>query len=132
MRPWTVAKVVLHPKFDLTGDGNLNQDDIAAFLDEAGRAAGFSDAIPGGDAELNGVVNSSDLNAIGINWLASGKVYSEGDFNGDGRVTAADLNILGVNWLADVSVAAAAESVPEPSGILLVGLVGVAVLFRRR
>ncbi len=120
------------PKFDLTGDGNLNQDDITVFLAEAGTAAGFAGAIPGGDADLNGVVNSSDLNAVGINWLASGKVYSEGDFNGDGQVTAADLNILGVNWLADVSVAAAAQSVPEPSGVLLVGLAGIAALLRRR
>lgn len=119
------------PKFDLTGDGTLNQDDITAFLTEAGNAAGFAAAIPGGDADLNGVVNAGDLNAVGINWLASGKVYSEGDFNGDGSITSADLNILGVHWLQDVRVGAAAQSVPEPSGLVLVCLAGIAGLLRR-
>ncbi|MNC95936.1 hypothetical protein D3C83_131720 [compost metagenome] len=34
------------------------------------------------------------------NWLGSGKVFSEADFNYDGKVDRADLGILAVRWQA--------------------------------
>jgi hypothetical protein len=52
-----------------------------------------------GDATLDGRVNATDLNQLGIHWqLASRAGWQDGDFNGDGNVNAADLNILGLNW----------------------------------
>ena len=85
-----------------------------------------------GDANLDGVNNEKDLNAIGLHWRAIGvKSYGKGDSNGDGTVDAVDLNELGVWWnkTADEYATAVAQpaSVPEPSSVDLVclGLFGI-------
>ena len=84
-----------------------------------------------GDSDLDGDVDSVDLNALGINWQRDNvTTYEDGDFNGDGLANAVDLNSIGVNWQHGVPAAAAV--VPEPSSGLLVLIAGLALLRRRR
>ena len=82
-----------------------------------------------GDADLNGTVNSADLNSLGINWQQDIPLWSGGDFTADGSVTSADLNELGINW--QESIPLAAQSVPEPSGIGLLLIAGLLALVSR-
>jgi len=51
-----------------------------------------------GDANLDGLVDASDLNVLGLNWLTSGNGWADGDFNGDGLVDSSDLNDIVLNW----------------------------------
>jgi hypothetical protein len=55
-----------------------------------------------GDANLDGMVEGSDLYILGANWHQTGKTWVQGDFNGNGYVDAADLTILELNWQAGV------------------------------
>jgi hypothetical protein len=101
------------------------------WLSEAGAAQSFSGSILLGDADLNGKVDASDLNNLGLNWQANDATsWSQGDFNHDQLVNAQDLNDLGINWLADVRPAAAA--VPEPATWLLLAAMGVLAIAGRR
>ncbi len=106
---------------DVTQDGTVNADDIDAVYDAvqdgtndtrfdlnadgmvtAGDATYLVESILEtfeGDSNLDGVVDATDLNAIGIRWLSVGDVgWASGNFNGDSTVDATDLNILGLNW----------------------------------
>ena len=94
---------------------------MLAWLAVAG-TANIGGPYPNGDANLDGRVDPSDLNAMALNWERNVTGWSSGDFTSDGVVDAADLNVIGLNWLSG-SVAPAA--VPEPSAtyLLLSGLV---------
>ena len=106
--------------FDLTLDGTVDQADLSQWLADAATANGFAGPYLTGDANLDGTVNVSDLNSLGVNWQAATGAWSAGDFNADNMVNAGDLNGLGVHWLQSVPVVAAANSaVPEPSAIVL-------------
>lgn len=81
-----------------------------------------------GDANEDGRVDASDLNAIGLNWQQMDKSWSDGDFTGDGIVDAADLNVVGLNWQTGVPAAA----VPEPSAVVLfAGSLLITIVIRR-
>ena len=84
-----------------------------------------------GDINMDGRVDATDLNIIGLNWQMDGKTAEEGDLTGDGVVNAADLNILGLNWQAG---AAAPAAVPEPGASFLISLavLGWFGAFRRK
>ncbi len=78
---------------------------------------------------MNGTVNGSDLNQVGIGWLGEHSEWCLGNFDAEGVINAGDLNALAINWQQSVPSAATAASVvvPEPgSGILLA--LGVAAL----
>jgi len=115
-----------------------------------------------GDANLDGVVDASDLNTVLANYDLGGVSWSQGDFNYDGVVNFADLNKVLTNYhrtgplnindlpaLAMESLLAdgqamqlltgdgitisGAGAVPEPSsGVLLLFAVAAVLLFRRR
>jgi autotransporter-associated beta strand protein len=99
-----------------------------------------------GDATLDGVVDSFDLNRLAAHWQASNRVWSSGDFNNDGIVDAFDLNILAANWqfgtpgtslsfeaaLAQFPLFSATSPVPEPASLALLALAIPALLCRRR
>jgi hypothetical protein len=56
----------------------------------------------GGDANLDGQVNLSDLGILSDNWETNGP-WTSGDFNYDGFVDLGDLGILAGNWEAGTS-----------------------------
>jgi hypothetical protein len=75
-----------------------------------------------GDATLDGLVDREDVVRFASNYgRIHGANWSRGDFDFDGRVTLADLAILR-NGLVRPASAAANLSVPEPSGLLLLGM----------
>ncbi len=106
-------------KFDLNGDEIVDLADQAKWLDDAAIVNGFTESYLNGDANLDGTVNATDLNALGINWQQTVDPWSQGDFNADGIVNAADLNVLAINW--QKSIPMAAQAVPEPAAFLLWG-----------
>jgi hypothetical protein len=122
-----VATEVSHIKFDLSGDGMINGDDVSLWLSQTALANGYASRYLPGDTNLDGNVDAIDLNALAISWQQGNKVWSNGDVNGDGTVDSHDLNLLGINWQQSVPLAAS-QSVPEPSGgwlLLLAGLIGL-------
>jgi hypothetical protein len=117
------------PAYDLTGDGAVNDGDVAFWISEL-----FGSWL--GDANLDNEFNSGDL----VQVLASGTyeidtdaVWTTGDFDGNGRTTSGDLvtALSGGGYEAGPLVAAA--SVPEPTSVILLGA-GIATfaLWRRR
>jgi autotransporter-associated beta strand protein len=72
-----------------------------------------------GDADLNGIVNTSDFMTLASNFAAATPFWAEGDFNNDGVVNALDFNALASNFGASLSAPALSTLVPEP------GLIGV-------
>jgi hypothetical protein len=80
-----------------------------------------------GDANGDGTVDVSDLEALATHWQTSNNFWAGGDFNYDGVVDASDLSLLALNWqagagsLADEIAALGLPDiqVPEPGGILI-------------
>jgi hypothetical protein len=118
--------------FDLNADGVLNTLDVNQWLSTAAAENGAEAPYLKGDANLDGIVDATDLNALALNWQGSENVWSGGDFTGDGVTNAADLNLLGVNWRQPMPSAAVAQSVPEPSNIVLLGAAMIFGFFIRR
>jgi T5SS/PEP-CTERM-associated repeat protein/probable HAF family extracellular repeat protein len=116
--------------FDLNGDGVVDVADQDEWRSLAAAEHGFSDAYLYGDANLDGAVDASDLNVVGLNWRQTSNGWSQGDFDCSGFVDAGDLNLLALNWQGSTPVPAAAQAVPEPSylGLLVSGCVAAWVL----
>jgi hypothetical protein len=108
-------------KYDLDRSGGaIDEADTVAWLEMKGTVRG--------DVDLDGDVDATDLNAVGISWRSINVTsWSNGDFNGSGVVDAIDLNRLGLNWRAGVA-APANSTVPEPSADWLLVL-GVLLTF---
>ena len=87
-----------------------------------------------GDANLDGSVNATDLNALALSWRTNTTSWAHGDFTADGKVDAADLNALALNWRRGVVAAPSVAAVPEPGALSVVGVAfaGVALLSRRK
>jgi autotransporter-associated beta strand protein len=87
-----------------------------------------------GDANHDGMVNASDLAALGLHWKQINPTWAAGDFNYDGTVNASDLAILGLNWNkawspsfpSDVvglpGLGSTVTAVPEPGSFVLLAL----------
>ncbi len=119
--------------FDLTGDKTVDAADLDQWLSDAAIENGFTAPYLMGDANLDGTVNASDLNILGIKWQQEEGLWSAGDFNADGTVNAGDLNKLGLNWQMSIPTAASSQSVPEPAAItLLFGIIATPLLRHRR
>ena len=98
--------------FDIDGSGVVDTDDITEWLSVAGNA-NIGTPYVLGDADLDGDVDSGDLNIVGINWRQNVAGWSQADFNADGVVSASDLNDVGINWQHGVAAAASAGRVPR-------------------
>jgi hypothetical protein len=119
------------PRFDLDGDGDVGRNDIDAWLADAAEENGLASPYLLGDSNLDGKVDSIDLNNLALNWQRDVALWSGGDFTADGVVDSADLNALALNWRQSVAAASPASAqVPEPSALLLMAL-GVAFVWRR-
>ncbi len=88
-----------------------------------------------GDANLDGVVNALDFNAVATNFGGSSKVWSQGDFNYDGSVNTLDFVSLASNFgtvlPASVPAPVLGTLVPEPASFALAA-VGLLAMRRRR
>ena len=104
--------------FDLSGDGVVNTDDLGQWLEGAAGHNGFAESYLQGDANLDGRVDASDLNQLGLSWQQPVSTWSVGDFTADGVVDAGDLNLVGLSW--QQSIAMASKAVPEPAAVWLI------------
>jgi hypothetical protein len=97
-----------------------------------------------GDANLDGVINLNDFNALASHFGGSG-IWSSGDFTGDGVVNLSDFNLLASHFGfmsgdPTPSIAWAVEQwgqqngvwVPEPGSALALLFVALPLLSRRR
>ena len=103
------------------------------------------------DANLDGIVNLSDLTILAGNYSkTSGVSWANADFNGDGTVNLSDLTILAANYNKGTAPGSAllsfqdslamfpqlagtgeAGSVPEPMSLGVLGLGGLGLMVRR-
>lgn len=118
------------PEMDLTTDGLVNHDDLAVWLEVAGRTALGSPFLPG-DANLDGEVNGIDYETWKSHKFMSMPAWCAGDFDADGFVTGSDLLI----WNAHKSSSSLPTTplplpIPEPATTHLVAMM-LAVLWRR-
>ena len=84
-----------------------------------------------GDANMDNAVGQDDLNAVLLNWGASGARWDTGDFNGDATVGQDDLNAVLLNWGSTLAEPGS-TSVPEPGSLALMALTGAALVRRSR
>lgn len=105
--------------YDMNDDGRVDGLDLSEWLSIAAAENGLPAPYLIGDANLDSTVDVQDLNAVGLNWLETDKVWSGGDFNGDGLVNAEDLNKVGLNWLQSVPPLSASAAVPEPAALVM-------------
>ena len=125
--------VPFDPKYDLTEDSVLNTSDLSKWLSHSATRNGFTESYLRGDSNLDGKVDSTDLNNLALSWQSEVTLWSEGDFNANGVVDSTDLNALAVNWRDSIPLASAThESVPEPTTWLLATICLVFFLGRHR
>ena len=104
-------------------DFALSADDVG-WLYENSLILDIPDPIPS-DANGDWQVDGEDATILADNWqqtIAGGA--SVGDFDGDGDVGDADATIMAANW----GVGVAAQSVPEPATLSLLGIGAMALL----
>ena len=87
-----------------------------------------------GDANLDGVVTTSDFAALASDFNTAGS-WSGGDFNNDGVVNALDFNAIATNFGGSIPIASApalGSLVPEPASVGALALSSALFLTRRR
>ena len=70
----------------LTRTVSSTRSTVDHWLSSAATENGLDAPYLKGDANLDGLVNATDLNALALSWHGSEKVWSEGDFTGEGIV----------------------------------------------
>jgi hypothetical protein len=111
-----IASGANNASFDLTGDGLVNNQDLAAWLVEGGIAQ-----LPVqrpyliGDANLDGNVDGSDFGIWNSNKFTSNTEYCRGNFNADSVIDGSDFGIWNSNKFRSSD---SGTLVPEPSSLL--------------
>ncbi len=111
--------------FDLTGDTNVNNADLDAWLAEAGSVGGLTasgNPVLPGDATLDGVVDGQDFIEWNISKFQNIAAWCNGDFNADGIVDGQDFIV----WNTNKFMTADAVAVPESHGLLTLASVVLA------
>ena len=85
----------------------------------------------GGDANLNGTVDTTDFNILAANFASSGQNWLGADFNGDTIIDTLDFNVLASNFSQTTPPQLGAALVPEPGALALV-ILTIALLRCRR
>ena len=86
-----------------------------------------------GDANLDGMVNGLDFNALAAGYNQPGKFWTDGDFNYDGIVNAEDFDAISANYGQSISSSPPLGAlVPEPGMILAASLAATFLRPRRR
>ena len=125
-----VAEPSNHLGFELSGDGTVDDADLTKWLADAATHNGFGEPYLAGDSNLDGIVDSADLNSLALHWGDDVSSWSAGDFNADGSIGVGDLNRLALNWHKSIPIATTASApVPEPSALLL-AVVGLPLAWR--
>ncbi len=118
--------------FDLTGDGQITNDDVQRWLADAAAENGFSEPYLVADANLDGSVDALDFNLWNSHKFTNSLNWDDGDFNGDGVVDVSDW----IDWNTNKFQSSAMNPsvVPEPDGwwLCLATLVAVTIIRRRR
>ena len=114
--------------FDMTGDGQVDADDLSQWLADAGSVnlASGNPFLPG-DANLDGSVEVADFNIWNTDKFTDTAAWCRGDFTADGSVDISDFNV----WNTHKFLSADTSAVPEPTAVWLVGWVLLAVGWRR-
>ena len=114
--------------FDITNDGNVDQADLAAFVEGSDKLNSYI-----GDSNLDGEFNSSDFVTV----FAAGKYesgqeasWAEGDWSGDGVFDSSDFVAAFSSGGYEQGPRVAA--VPEPSSLALTMLSLLGIAFKRR
>ena len=109
-------------------DASIGQQDYMDIIDAVNRALIASSLPPPlpGDANLDGCVDGLDYTAWS-NHYRIGTSWGEGDFTGNQVVDGLDY----VVWSNQYLQACPGAPVPEPAGLVLLSLVGLALLKRR-
>ncbi|BAM02822.1 PEP-CTERM sorting domain-containing protein [Phycisphaera mikurensis] len=84
-----------------------------------------------GDANLDGVVDQRDLDAIIDNWGSESVTWQKGDFDASGLIDVADLSNVLDNWGGVGAADLRGLVVPEPSSAAILALLGLAARRRR-
>ena len=82
-----------------------------------------------GDANLDGVVNALDFNALAANFGGGNHTWTRADFNYDGAINTLDFTLLANNFGAVAASPSLASLAPEPVGLSTIAL---GMLFGRR
>ena len=88
-----------------------------------------------GDANLDGVVNALDFNALASGFGVATPVWTQGDFNYDANVNTSDFMLMAQNFGLTTATAGApglGSLVPEPASLLLVPVMALLSIRRRR
>jgi hypothetical protein len=122
-----IRNVSVNVKYDLNHDGAINADDRGTWISELRTYFG--------DSDLNGEFDSSDLLLV----FAAGKYettqnanWASGDWDGDGNFTSTDLITALADGGYEQGPRTGIRSVPEPSGIVPIGLAILAAIGRYR
>ena len=125
----TIADGTDDASFDLNGDGFVNNADRDLWLEAAGnRNLASGNPYLQGDANLDGVVDTSDFNIWNTNKFSAVAAWCSGDFNSDGFADGSDFNIWNENKFQSSDVA----TVPEPTPQLWILLAGLIPAWRLR
>jgi hypothetical protein len=121
------------PAFDLSADGAVNNADLSQWLGDAATENGFNAPYLLGDANLDGTVDSADLNNLALSWRHDIALWSAGDFTANGYIDSADLNSVALNWRESIpSATLQTAAIPEPSTAAMATLALAAVACLRR
>ncbi len=117
--------------YDVNIDGMVNSSDTDQWLSLVAEQNGFAAPYDHGDSNLDGTINATDLNALGLHWQQPLGVWSEGNSSCSSAVDVCDLMSIGINWQRTIPLGG--PQVPEPMGLLLllVGVGGIFHLLRR-
>ncbi len=116
--------------FDLTGDLLVNQDDLTAWLAEAGASnLPSGGAYLPGDGNLDGAVDGSDFGIWNSSKFTSIAAWCSGDFNADGEVDGSDFGIWNSHKFTSSDTAIV---VPEPTLVPCVISAILALMVRRQ